>query len=293
MLFEPTKFAPILAKLAEDHGVYVGTTSWKFPGWCGVLYDEDDYLWGTHFSKARFKRDCLKRYAEVFRSVCVDATYYHLPRKGEFGKLVDQVPEGFRFTFKVPDQITIKNFPNVTTFGENRGRANEYFLDPRLFRMGFLRPLEQIRDYVGMLVFEFSHFHMDDFEHGREFVAALDKFFAELPDGWNYAVEVRNANLLREEYFEVLQRHGVAHVYNQWTLMPGVDEQLKLHPSSDNRFIAARYLLSPHRSRDWAEREFTPFNQLKEIDRVARETGRLLLELGKTTPASHDRRHCR
>ena len=63
MLFEPSKMAAILGRLADEHGLFLGTTSWKFPGWCGVLYDEDDYLWGTHFSKARFKRDCLTRYA--------------------------------------------------------------------------------------------------------------------------------------------------------------------------------------------------------------------------------------
>jgi uncharacterized protein YecE (DUF72 family) len=286
MLFEPSKIAPILGRLADDYGIYIGTTSWKFPGWCGVLYDEDDYLWGKHFSKARFKRECLRRYAEVFRSVCVDATYYHLPRKGEFEKLVAEVPAGFRFTFKVPDQITIKNFPNVKSFGERRGKQNEYFLDPRLFRMGFLRPLEKIRDYVGMLVFEFSHFHVDDFEHGRDFVAALDDFFAELPDDWRYAVEVRNANFLHAEYFDVLRRHGVAHVYNQWTLMPGVDEQIRMHPLMGNPYLAARFLLTPSRSRDWAKREFAPYNQMKEIDPVARGSARDMIEFAQSIQGS-------
>ena len=278
MLFEPSQIGPLLQRLADDHSLYLGTSSWKFPGWCGVLYDEDDYLWGKHFSKARFKRDCLTRYSEVFRSVCVDSTYYHLPRKGEFEKLVDQVPEGFRFTFKVPDQITIKNFPKVKSFGDRAGQANEFFLDPRLFRMGFLRPLERIRDYVGMLVFEFSHFHTADFEHGRDFVRALDRFLGELPEDWNYGVEVRNANFLHDEYFEVLGRRGIAHIYNQWTLMPSVTEQIGIHPLVRNPFLAARFLLTPHCSRDWAEREFAPYNQLKEIDQAARDSLRQMID---------------
>jgi uncharacterized protein YecE (DUF72 family) len=285
MLFEPSQIAPVLARLADENGLFVGTTSWKFPGWCGVLYDEDDYLWGKHFSKARFNRECLTRYAEVFRSVCVDATYYHLPRKGEFEKLAAMVPERFRFTFKVPDEITIKNFPNVKSFGDRSGNPNPYFLDPRLFRMGFLRPLETIREHVGMIVFEFSHFHADEFAHGRDFVAALDQFFAELPEGWHYAVEVRNANLLQPEYFDMLGRRGVAHVYNHWTLMPGVDEQIALHPLEHNPFIAARYLLTPHCSREWADREFAPYNQIKEIDPPARASLRLILESAKSTPS--------
>ena len=94
--------------------------------------------------------------------------------------------------------------------------------------MGFLRHLEKIRDKVGMLIFEFSHFDLDDFVHGREFVSLLDEFFEAAPPGWEYGVEVRNRNLLHPEYFGMLARHGVAHVYNQWTRMPPVTEQLRL-----------------------------------------------------------------
>ncbi|MDB6028430.1 MAG: hypothetical protein JWM68_4653 [Verrucomicrobiales bacterium] len=43
-------------------------------------------------------------------------------------------------------------------------------------------------------MFEFSRFHLSDFAHGREFVAALDQFFGKLPKGWPYAVEMRNRN---------------------------------------------------------------------------------------------------
>ena len=107
---------------------------------------------------------------------------------------------------------------------------------------------------------------------------ALDKFFAEVPRDWHYGVEVRNANFLHEEYFDVLRRHDVAHLYNQWTLMPGVDEQMGLHPPQDNPFIAARFLLTPPRSRDWAQREFEPYNQMKELDPVARQALTALIE---------------
>ena len=44
MLFEPSQIGPVLRTLADQHELFIGTSSWKFPGWCGVLYDEDDYL---------------------------------------------------------------------------------------------------------------------------------------------------------------------------------------------------------------------------------------------------------
>ena len=33
-----------LGFLAE-HPVFIGTSSWKYPGWCGMLYDESRYIY--------------------------------------------------------------------------------------------------------------------------------------------------------------------------------------------------------------------------------------------------------
>jgi len=41
-------------------------------------------------------------------------------------------------------------------------------------------------------MFEFSQFYPADYEHGRGFVADLDRFFSKLPAGWNYGVELRS-----------------------------------------------------------------------------------------------------
>lgn len=277
MLFERSRIGGMVQGLRRDHGICLGTSSWRYEGWCGLLYDEDQYLWGTHFSKKRFSDHCLEEYARTFTSVCVDATYYALPRKRFLAGIASQVPEGFRFSFKVPDEITIRTFPMVKAFGERGGRVNDFFLSTGLFEMGFLRRLEPIREKVGALIFEFSHFHPGDFEHGRDFVAALDAFLAHLPTGWDYAVEIRNANWLHPEYFAMLASHGVAHVYNQWTRMPPVLEQMQVHPPERNPFVAARFLLTPGRSHEWSSEQFAPYHQLREIDPEAREAMRRLL----------------
>ena len=40
-------------------GVHVGTSSWKYPGWCGTLYDRSRYEYRGKFAETRFKRECL------------------------------------------------------------------------------------------------------------------------------------------------------------------------------------------------------------------------------------------
>src|SRR6266704_3920041 len=89
-------------------GVYVGTSSWKYPGWLGTLYDRARYEWRGKFAETRCKRECLAEYAEVFKTVCVDAAYYTFPSQQYLEGMASQVPEDFLFGFKVTDAITIK-----------------------------------------------------------------------------------------------------------------------------------------------------------------------------------------
>ncbi|MDB6019092.1 MAG: hypothetical protein JWR19_3581, partial [Pedosphaera sp.] len=208
-------------KLAEQ-GVFIGTSSWKYPGWRGLLYDEQRYVWRGKFSESRFNKQCLAEYAQVFKTVCVDAAYYKFPDQRYLKDLVSQVPEDFLFTFKVTDEITLKRFTNLPRFGRRAGKPNEHFLNAELFTAAFLKPCDEFKQNIGLLMFEFSHFYPSDFERGRDFVEALDLFLGKLPKGWRYGVEIRNKTFLQPEYFAMLSRHGVTHVFNSWADMPSV-----------------------------------------------------------------------
>jgi uncharacterized protein YecE (DUF72 family) len=157
------------------------------------------------------------------------------------------------------------------------GRHNEHFLNAALFRDAFLRVCEPFRDQIGVLMFEFSQFHRRDFEHGRDFVHALARFLGELPGGWQYGVEIRNKNFLQPEYFDTLRAHGVAHVFNSWSRMPSVGEQLDLAGSLTTDFAAARFLLTPGRTYEQAVAAFSPYTETKAVDENARAAGRKLL----------------
>jgi len=217
----PGEFADLAVQ-----GVYVGTSSWKYRGWCGMLYDSARYEWRGKFAESRFNRNCLAEYAQVFKTVCVDAAYYTFPSKQYLDGMAQQVPENFLFALKVTDAITLKKFPNLQRFGELAGKANENFLNTDLFATGFLGPCESIRPNIGLLIFEFSRFWPADYARGRDFMADLDKFLGQLPQGWPYGVELRNRWWLKPAYFECLARHRVTHVFNSWEAMPSISEQM-------------------------------------------------------------------
>jgi len=72
--------------------VFIGTSSWKYEGWFGQLYTPARYEYRGKVAKTRFERDCLAEYAEVFKTVSVDAAYYDFPRRENLHKLADAVP---------------------------------------------------------------------------------------------------------------------------------------------------------------------------------------------------------
>jgi uncharacterized protein YecE (DUF72 family) len=264
MSFDRDKLKHSLAALAEC-GVFLGTSSWKYPGWRGKVYDESRYVWRGRYSAARFERLCLSEYAEVFKTVCVDAAYYKYPDAHQLEDLVGQTPADFRFTLKVTDEITLKHFPDLPRFGPRAGKPNPHFLDAGRFASAFLAPCETVRERVGLLIFEFSHFSADDFSRGRDFVATLDGFLDRLPPGWAYAVEIRNRTFLHPDYFAMLARRCVAHVFNSWADMPPVGEQLAMPGSQTHpTLLAARFLLKPGRSYEESVRLFQPYTEVKE-----------------------------
>lgn len=276
-MFDRDKMAAAATGLAAQ-GVFIGTSSWKYSGWRGQLYEDDRYVWKGRFSEARFEKQCLAEYAQVFKTVCVDAAYYKFPDERFMDGLFPQVSAEFRFTFKVTDQITIKRFQNLPRFGPLAGTDNLDFLNADRFISEFLGPLAPHRERVGLLMFEFSRFRPGDFSRGRDFVAVLDAFLAKLPKSWRYGVEVRNRSFLQPPYFEMLRQHNVAHIFNSWQEMPPLEEQMELAGSfTSPEFFGARLLLRPGRKYEEAVKLFSPYSEIKDVYPEGRAAGARLI----------------
>ena len=108
MAFSRDDIKSSLADLAAN-GVLVGTSSWKYSGWRGMLYDEARYVWRGKFAESRFEKNCLAEYAEVFKTVCVDAAFYTFPQvKYLEGLLVSQNPSIARSMMGLLDFFVFK-----------------------------------------------------------------------------------------------------------------------------------------------------------------------------------------
>ena len=270
------QLAARLAGLAA-HGVYLGTSSWKYEGWIGQIYTRERYVTRGRFSQKKFEAECLAEYAEVFPAVGGDFSFYQFPSRDYWRRLFSLAPPRLQFGLKVPEEITVKEWPGHARYGGRAGKPNEHFLDAGLFRRAFLELLEPWAEQVGVLIFEFGAMGKRHYESVEPFAGDLRRFLAALPEGWRYAVEVRNKEYLDEPYFDALRERGAAHVFNAWTRMPPLEEQVRLEAAYTADFLVARALLRHGRTYEQAVAQFEPYDRVQEVNEGARSALRALI----------------
>jgi len=203
-----------MCKPPETDSLRIGTCSWKYPAWKGLIYPDRTTL------------NYLKSYAEHFNTVEVDQWFWSLygpgkikmPEPGVVQEYVNSVPPGFKFTIKVPNSVTLTHFykrthPELT--------ANPNFLSVDLFRT-FLKILDPMKPYLGPLMFQFEYLNKQKMDSQDRFLNLLDGFFRQIPDGYAYTIELRNPNYLNSQYFDFLNKHDVFHVFLQGYYMPSI-----------------------------------------------------------------------
>ncbi len=273
-----------LAALAARH-IYIGGSSWKYEGWLDQIYTRERYQVRGRFSKKRFEDESLAEYSTVFPAVCGDFAFYQFPSDALWSKLFRQTPPRFRWGLKAPEQITTPQFPAHPRYGATAGLENFNYLDAQLFAQSFLAPLTPYRHQVGVIIFEFNSLKAKG--DADEFVGRLDPFLDQLPATFRYAVEVRNADLLVPRYFDCLRAHNVPHVYNAWTRMPELRDQLRMPGSRTADMIVTRALLRRGRPYEVAVKTFEPYQKVQEINEPARQGLREIVDIAMVddTPA--------
>jgi uncharacterized protein YecE (DUF72 family) len=205
-----------------DH-LYIGSASWKYPSWEGLIYPE--HLSGDTDAY-------LKYYAEYYNMVEIDQYFWSLfppeyakmPDREEIEHYVSQVPDYFRFTVKAPNSLTLTHFYKRQSpkYREYAGEENPYgFLNLDLWNQ-FIRNLEPMHGQIGSIILQFSYLNKSMMSGVSEFLDKLGSFLAEADMPVSLAVESRNPNYLGRKYFEFLKEWDIPHVYLSGYYMPPV-----------------------------------------------------------------------
>ncbi len=147
----------------------------------GAGYEPARYRSGGRFSRKKFEQQCLAEYATVFPTVCGDFVFYQFPSAALWEHTFAQVPDGFRFSLKVPEEVTAPRFGNLPRYGRRAGTENPDFMNADLLRDKLLARLEPYRENLGALIFEFGTIHEEPMNQLAQFAARLDEMLSDLP----------------------------------------------------------------------------------------------------------------
>lgn len=268
MIGAPPQPTPVLSdralQLAADSGIYIGTSSWRYEGWRGLVY-RDHYP-----SKKAFHQQCLGEFARHFPAVGVDATFYKFPEETLITELCARTPVQFKFGLKVTEEVTVLKWPTHKRYGKRGGQENPHFLDSERFIERFLAPASKLGGRLGPIMFQFGTLPNALVDSG-EFLERLDGFLGDLPDDYQLATEIRNANLFGEQYFDILRNHGVAHVHSSWTWMPPLAEQLAQPASFTADHFVMRLLTPPQVAYQQAVEATYPYTAILQPQEDVRE----------------------
>ena len=195
----------------------IGTCSWKYDSWRGLVYPENGAV------------NYLEQYSRRYHTVEVDQWFWSLfgddtavlPKPAVVREYGLSVPENFLFSVKVPNSITLTHH-----YKKNRAdplRINPHFLSISLMER-FLELLEPIRPNLGPIVFQFEYLNKLKMNSLGEFLNRFGSFARKLPEGYIFGLETRNPNYLKRSYFEFLSDRGLHHVFLHGYYMPPIFE---------------------------------------------------------------------
>ena len=103
----------------------------------------------------------------------------------------------------------------------------------------FLGVMDSLEDNLGPLLFQFPYFNKKKFPGPKPFLDRLKSFLGRLPQGYRFAVEVRNKAWVGEDLLSILRDHGVAFTLVDHPWMHRIDHLVeKVDPvTADFSFI--------------------------------------------------------
>ena len=258
--------------------VRLGSSSWSYPGWAGLVWDDGPY------SESLLSKEGLTAYGQhpLLRVVGVDRSFYRPMTQDQYARHAAQVPDDFRFVVKAPSHVT----DALVRGEEGRGlQANPAFLDPALATQDFVAPaLAGLGHKVGALVFQLSPMprHLLNnlplvLQRLRTLLLAQPPLSPTAPDGV-LAVEVRDPEWLdpffMPELAAVLREANATWCLCLHAKMPRLADQLPLLRRLWPGPMVCRWNLNPlHGAYGYedAQREYSPYDRIHDVDQDTRD----------------------
>jgi uncharacterized protein YecE (DUF72 family) len=200
----------------KSGSIEFGTCSWNYDSWIGLVYTK----------KVPYSAAYLNEYSAKYPTVEVDSWFYKLPTPEDAIEYKTQTQPGFSFSCKLTESISL-------THERNRDKTaalipNPTFLSPEVYAQ-YLEAIQELIPQVFIVELEFEYLNKMKMPSLAAFMQSLETFVTVLDKNGlkeivPLAIETRNANYLKREYFQFLKDHGIAHVFSEKLYLPHIYE---------------------------------------------------------------------
>lgn len=261
-----------------------GTSSWSFPGWGDLVWKPGPRAPST----AKLSREGLNAYAAhpLFGAVGLDRTYYAPIDAKQFREYAAQTPETFRFIVKADRRLVS---PHLPPDAGHRPSAPLLWDHVHAEREVVIPAVSGLGERLGAIVFQFPPLGPAWIRHAGgpgAFADRLHDFLSSLPVGPEYAVEIRDRDLLTEAYASALRDSGASHCFAVHPSMPDPAIQADAINQEAQRINLVRWMLNPRVGLSYtdAKARYEPFNRLVDEDTPSRRAIIDLLRASGNTP---------
>ena len=240
----------------------LGTSSWSFPGWEGIVYDR-------RVSQQTLASYGLAAYAQhpLLRTVGIDRTFYRPIACDAYRAYAEAVPEDFRFLVKADRLLTSPIDPE----GYGVRGHNPRFLDPEYAANEVIGPMKEgLGRKAGPLLFQFPPIPPNLVGGRGPFIERLHTFLDALPKGPLYAIELRTAAFLTDSYSTALLATGAAHCYSVHPAMASLERQLDSVQAYQQPAFVMRWMLHSGLRYEVAKERYEPFDEIVDEDAKTR-----------------------
>jgi uncharacterized protein YecE (DUF72 family) len=289
-----------LAK-ALPANLWMGTSSWAFPGWEGLVYAKE----GKRAAATTLSHEGLAAYARspLLRAVGLDRTFYQPIAEREFARYAAQVPAEFRFLVKAHGQLFRP--PGLGRVGEDFSSnppTRDVFLESGWMLDAVVAPAVQglasasgeQTSKLGVVLMQLPPLPLGSrgpAGTAQEFATQLIAFLGRVRGGAPQvplALEVRNSALLRSDVAEALAALRIAPALVHHPSMPRIAKQREawgVAMESAQTTWVCRWMLHHAQSYEGAKGLYEPFDRIVDDDAVTRaeiaEAGAAALRRGQ------------
>jgi uncharacterized protein YecE (DUF72 family) len=166
--------------------IEIGCQGWNYKDWISKAGGN------TIFYPRKAKpEEMLRLYAEIFKTIEVDSTFYAIPPTSTIENWYKKTPDNFTFSLKMPQEIT---------------HINELREESFVVLENFCEKIRELKEKLASVLIQMP----PTFDGNRTNAQNLRKFLDQLPKDIKFAIEFRHRDWMINWTYRELEKHHVA-----------------------------------------------------------------------------------